>query len=321
MTLKPARTVSGERATRARCARRIVWLLGLAAVGAGVTSTDAPQSPSDTPRAAFNSGTELLRKGKLREAEALLESALASQVARVQSPALYNLGHVRFAQGLEELKKELAAGPATARGRVAGQLGDSALTAAEEALYGNDIQAMVAAYMNGRGARKELRAATEAVRRALEAHRAALSRWQRASGDFKSALELNPRDADARHNADSVDRNIAKLVDSLRQLQQMQNNLGAKCRNLGDKIKQLKGRIPAPNMPPGAAGDDEEDEDSPLGAQPDPKEQVGREGQEMSLTPEQAGWLLEGFKLDNERRLPMGQNETNNTPERRRRPW
>ncbi len=75
---------------------------------------------------------------------------------------------------------------------------------------------MVAAYMRGRGARKELKAATEAVQRALKVHGAVLARWERSSGDFKSALELNNTDADARQNAEVVDRCIAKLVDSLR---------------------------------------------------------------------------------------------------------
>ena len=79
---------------------------------------------------------------------------------------------------------------------------------------------MVAAYLRGRGARKELKAATQAVRRALQAYGAALARWERSSGDFKSTLELNSADSDARHNAEVLDRCIAKLVDSVRELQQ-----------------------------------------------------------------------------------------------------
>src|SRR6266567_5627903 len=49
-----------------------------------------------TPRELFNAGTQQLRGGKLREAEASLETALASQKPALQPVALYNLGHVRF---------------------------------------------------------------------------------------------------------------------------------------------------------------------------------------------------------------------------------
>jgi len=57
--------------------------------------------------------------------------------------------------------------------------------------------------------RKELKAATEAVRKALDVCGTTLARWQRASGDFKSALELKPSERDAQENAEVVDRCIA----------------------------------------------------------------------------------------------------------------
>jgi hypothetical protein len=183
-----------------------------------------------------------------------------------------------------------------------------AVRLADEALAGNDVPKMVAAYMRGRGARKEAKAATQAVQRALEAHGSTLNRWQRAEGDFKSTVELKRADTDAQHNAEVVDRCIAKLVDSLRELQQSAAAAGEKSKELGDKLSQLKGRIPAPDMPPGGAGDDEEDEDNPLGPKPGDKEGPSKDGKELALSPEQAGWLLDGFRLDGDRRLPMGQD-------------
>ncbi len=120
---------------------------------------------------------------------------------------------------------------------------------------------MVEAYLRGRGQRRELKAAMGAVRRALEAYGATLNKWQRAAGDFRSALELNRGEADARHNAEVVDRWIAKLVDMLRELQRLANAMANQKRDLGDKMKQLKGRMPAQDMPPGAAGDDEDEEE------------------------------------------------------------
>ena len=277
----------------------LVFTASLAAVAA-TPSPSAPESaPPTTPRDFFNAGTKKLREAKLREAEAWLESALASQHEYLQPPALYNLGHVRFAQGAEELKKGPPGRPTVAAGRAASQQADDAIRSATQALAGDDLQKMVAAYLRGRGRRRELKAAIAAVRRALEAHGATLNKWQRAAGDFRSALELNRADADAQHNAQVVDRWIAKLVDTVRELQQLANVLGNQKRDLGEKLKQLKGRIPAQDMPPGAAGDDEdEDENPPMGPQPGQQEGPAKEGQEMSLSPEQAGWLLEGFRLD-----------------------
>ena len=144
-----------------------------------------------------------------------------------------------------------------------------------------------------------------AIKDALKQHAVTLNRWQRSSGDFKSAVELNPRDVDAQRNADLVDRHIAKLIDTIQQMQQMAAMLGKQNQDLGEKMKQLKGKIPADQMPPGAAGDSDEEEDQPLGKEPGQKEGESRDGKEMQLSPEQAGWLLEAFKLDSERKLPM----------------
>jgi hypothetical protein len=166
-----------------------------------------------------------------------------------------------------------------------------------------------------------LKAATEAVRRALDTHGVALRKWERAWGDFKSVVELNSSDGDAQHNAEVMDRNIAKLIDSLRQLQQAAAMLGDKNQQLGEKLKQLKGKIPASQMPPGAAGDDDEDEQNPFGPKPEGKEGPSKNGEEMTLSPEQAGWLLEGFKLDSERRLPMSQGQPGQPRDRSKPTW
>jgi len=287
-----------------------------------VPAADAEAVPPDSPREFYNAGTQKLREGKLREAEALLQSALAAQDDRLQPPALYNLGQVRFAAGVEELKKGPSASAGFNRAATAGLAADQAIADADQALNGTDLQKMVAAYLRGRGVRRELKAAAKAVRQALDTYGATLSKWQRASGDFKSALELNPRDADARQNADIVDRCIAKLVDSLRQLQMAANATGDKKQELGEKLKQLRGRIPDDLMPPGATGDDEEDEDQPNGPRPEDKEGPGKEGeQQMALSPEQAAWMLDGYKLGNDRRLPMGQESTAEPKNRSGKTW
>jgi hypothetical protein len=291
---------------------------------AGGAAPNSPEAaPPATPREFYNAGTRNLHEGKLREAEPLLENALASQQESLQPMALYNLGQVRFSQGGEELKKGPPGRPTLAAGQAASQRTDQAIRSAAEALAGDDLQKMVEAYLRGRGQRRDLKAAMAAVRRALETHVATLNKWQRAAGDFRSAVELNRKDADAQYNAGVVDRWIAKLVDSLRELQQLANAMAGQKRDLGDKIKQLKGRLPAQDMPPGAAGDDddEEDQDQPKGPQPGQQEGPSREGEELTLSPEQAGWLLEGFRLDAQRRLPMGQNQQAEPRNRNRPTW
>jgi tetratricopeptide (TPR) repeat protein len=299
------------------------WTLALPAVLLVLAATPSSGPESETPsnpREFFNAGTRKLGAGKLKEAEALLESALASQSRRLQPSALYNLGHVRFDQGAEELKKGPAAGSTTARGKAVASRADEAIRAADSALAGNDLDQMVAAYRRGRGLRKELKEAAAAVRRALQTHGATLSRWDRASGDFHGALELKPSDADARENAEMVDRCIAALVDSIREMQQLANALGDKKQELGQKLKDLKGRIPDEDAPPGGGGDDD-DEDQPNGPQPGQKDGPTKEGEETSMSPEQAGWLLDGFKLEGERRLPMGQDQQAQPRDRNRPTW
>lgn len=296
-----------------------------------VTPTNAPvATPEPTPvssRDFFNAGTRRLHAGKFREAEAFLQTALAKQDAKLQPPALYNLGHVRFAQGAEELKKSLEAKPTARRGRAAAERAAQAINAASDALAGNDVQTMVAAYLQGRGARRELKAATAAVRRALEIHGSALRKWQRSLDDFRGAAELNPADTNAQRNAEIVERAIAKLVDSIQEMQQAAMAMEAQRGELGEKLQELRGKIPAPFMPPGAAGDEEEEEEEGEEGDKPPELRAGQEegpskdGQENSISPEEAGWLLEGFRLEGGRRLPMGPGEQGQPRDRNRPNW
>jgi hypothetical protein len=296
-------------------------LCAVLTIGPSAAPGPEPADLPSNPREFYNVGTRELRQGKLREAEASLQTALASQDDRLQAPALYNLGHVRFGLGIEELKKGPSSKPASQRGQSAANLAGDAVHDANDALAGDDVQKMVASYLNGRGARKELKAALQAVRTAMKTQGNALEKWQRSSGDFKSTLELNPKDSEAQQNADTVDRYIARLVDSIREMQQLAAAMGNKGDELKEKLKQLKGRIPAPDAPPGAAGDDDDDDDTPQGQKEGQKEGATKEGQEMTLSPEQAGWLLNGFKLDSEHRLPMSQENSGQPRDRSGRTW
>jgi len=288
--------------------------------GGPTDDTNGVSRSPETAREFYNAGTRKLRDGKLNDAESLLLSALAKQDEGVQPAALYNLGHIRFGQGLEELKKSPSAKAATARSAAVAELGAAAIHHAESALQENEIRKMVEAYMAGRGARKEIRAATDAVRRAMDAHGQTLAKWRRSLSDFKSAAELNPSDTNAVRNVEIVARAIARLVDSLREMQQMAMQLGGKQSRLNELLQQLKGRIPKEMMPPGAAGDEEEEEmemESLRGLKE--KETGGGQEMETMLSREEAGRFLDSLQ-PNGKLLPM-QGDTGNPKDRPRKTW
>ncbi|MFO1488941.1 MAG: hypothetical protein U1F65_10725 [Verrucomicrobiota bacterium] len=298
----------------------VLWL-ALAQADAATSTNSLPAPPvPETSRDFYNAATRQFRAGKLGEAETLFQSALARQDERVQPLALYNLGHVRFMQGVEELKKSQSPKAAAEQGRRAGAFTASAIHEAETALASNEVTQMVEAYLDGRGAKKELRSAIQAVKKAMEAHGKTLTKWRRALGDFRSAAELNPADTNAIHNVEVTEQAIAKLVDSLKEMQQMAMAMAGRQSKLNDLMQQLKGRIPAPNMPPGAAGEDgEEPMPESLSGQKEGESEGGKE-MEMSISPEDAARLLEGIQSDG-RLLPMGQGEPGKPRDRKGRTW
>jgi len=66
-------------------------------------------------------------------------------------------------------------------------------------------------------------------------------------------------------------------------------------------MKALKGRIHAPQMPPERLAKTRMRKSSNLEKEPGQKEGPSKDGQEILLSPELAGWLLQGFKLDYDR--------------------
>jgi Ca-activated chloride channel family protein len=289
------------------------------------TNTAPEPAPTNT-REFFNAGTRRLGEGKLREAEAHLQSALARQREHFQPQTLHNLGHVRYAQGAEELKKSPDADAASRRAASALDRGNDSLRRGTEALAGDDLNRLIETYLNARGARKELRETRDQVRRALESHGAALLKWQRSLGDFKSALELNPDDADAKQNIKIIEEAIAKLIEKIKQLERLGQMMGQMRSDLGEMMKQMRGKIPAPQAPPGAAGEDsdedEDDSDKPNGPR-EGQEGKGREGEEekRKLSRDEAGWILDAFKLGGEKRLPMGQGDETKPKDKKGKNW
>jgi DNA polymerase I-like protein with 3'-5' exonuclease and polymerase domains len=304
--------------------KKFVLPLALAMGGRALAADGTNAVAPATAREFFNAGTKLLAGKKFADAEKMFQSALAAQDDRVQPPALYNLGHTRFDDGAELLKKGPDAQKVSARGSAALAAGQHAVGAAESAPAENNLDRMIAAYLEGRGARHELRDAEKAVAAAMETYGKTLQKWQRAADDFKGAAEMNPADTNAARNAELVERGMARLIDQLRQMQQMMGAMGKQKQDLGKVLSKLKGQIPAPNAPPGAAGDDEEDDE---GVQPDSlagqKENAAREGDQMqiSISPDQAGQILDGLSLDGSRRLSMSDKEGAAPKDRKGRIW
>ncbi len=303
---------------RGHVAALLAFVLCFQAQANETTNAPAPV----TARDFYNAGTELLTAKKYLKAEEMFQSALAAQDERVQPPALYNLGHARFEDGSELLKKGPDAQKVTARGESASAAGSGAIRSAQAALDENDLSKMIAAYMAGRGVRHGLHDVEKAVRDALDTYGNTLRKWRRAADDFKSAAELNPADTNATRNAALVEQRIARLVDSVLKLQAMAGALAGEHKQMNDLLNQLKGRIPKDNMPPGAAGDDE-DEDVQPGLLAGQKENPSREGDQMQvpLSPDTAGEILNGLSLDGSRRLLMSDKEGGAPKDKKGRDW
>jgi hypothetical protein len=402
-----------------RFARRLsarIFCLALALFALAPTASNDPGAASETdtppsPRSLYNDGTKKLREGKLREAETSFQGAVASQDERVQPVALYNLGHVRYREGEQELTNAPNAKALEMNARRVFETGGSAIRAADAALAGEDTQKIVSAYLQGRGARRELKKAMEAVKNAMKQYGSVLMKWQRAAGDFKSAFELRPADTEARKNGDVVDRKIAELIDQQQKMlealaamqaqsgglqlkelleripkdgkeekqgsepgtkgeggkqeggkkgagskdgkepgggggmdlqQLLQGSMSAmqdQRSELGAKLRELRKRLPkeAEEAMKGNNGDDDEDDDEdskdgndgdsgkkpPKEPKPGEREAAGHEGIASVLTPEEAMRYLGLLKLDADRKLPIGVNNTDDTNprERRGRDW
>lgn len=149
-----------------------------------------------------------------------------------------------------------------------------------------------------------------------------LGKWQRASGDFKSAHELQASDQDARTNAEVVDRHIARLVDTQQLMMKGEQALKQKRQELKEKMGKMKQKLPKEEQQKCSNGDEDEDDEEdgkkeppkePKDGQQEPKP---KEGREVPLTPEEAARLLDLLKLDANRKLPLGVENSEETKDR-----
>ena len=282
------------------------WVLGVLLILPAATAS----ARDFTPRELYNQGAQSLEKGYLREAESYLLRATSSNLASLQPPALYDLGHVRFQLGKELLKGEQPRAPMIDHAENAHDDGQDAIREADRALKSDDLNHIIGAYNAGRGVRKPLRLANEEVMRAGDLYGAVVVRWKRSVGDFRSTVELRADDRDAQFNADVVQRHIDELQKHMKELAEKKEALGKTRADLKKKLAELRKKIPDGMMQPGQGEpDDEDDEDEPKEPQkPDSgfKDEVGREGEKRGITPEMAQQILEALGLKGDRKLPVG---------------
>ncbi|HEX7652633.1 MAG TPA: hypothetical protein VF607_03945 [Verrucomicrobiae bacterium] len=268
-----------------------------------------------TARDYYNAGTRWLQTTNLGEAERLLVAALAQQDESIQPLAEYNLGTLRFTDGQQLLKQGPDAQKLAGGAQQVLNAGETALRDGESALASAVMERMIDAYLEGKGARRDLRTAEKAVKSALQTYAKTLNRWQRSLADFQGALEMNPADHNASTNAALVEKYIARLVDQMQVLQQMAAQMGAQKDQLGKMLSKLKGQIPAPNAPPGGKGEEDEDKDDegqdPGGMKPESlagkQENSGVEGEELKgrLSPDKATQMMDGLPVDYGKPLPI----------------
>lgn len=297
---------------------RSILLIGLSMVAASTSRAEM------SPRESYNEGTQALGKGYLRESESYLLRATGSQVDSIQPPALYNLGHVRFRQGKELIKGETERQPLVDRAMTANEEASDALGNANRALKSDDLMTTLEAYMNGRGARKQLRLANEDVQRALDLYGAVLVRWRRSVGDFRSSDELLAS-VDARDNAAIVQRHIEELLKHMKELQKQKEDMAAMRAELKQKLAELRKKIPDGMFQPGEGEPDEDDEEEQKGKKPEPdsgwQDRGGREGDQRGITPEIAQQILEALGLTGDRKLPLGGEEQSKPRDRKGKDW
>jgi tetratricopeptide (TPR) repeat protein len=246
-------------------------------------------------RELYNDGVSKLGKGELRDAEMSLRKAAGADVEAVQPLALYNLGHVRFRQGEETLKGEGNRQQLLDSSKAAVAVAEEAIRSGGKALESDAVQEIIAAYMDARAARKELRFSRDDTSRTMGLIGSALERWRRSVGDFHSALELDASNGDAKVNAEVVERKIAELLQFKKQLEQQGEQVAEEREKIKEMMKKMRGKIPKEMQRESDEEEDDDDEEEKKDPQIGEKQQQ-RIGSDREVSPDMARWLKETMK-------------------------
>ena len=246
-------------------------------------------------RELYNEGVSRLGKGELRDAEMALRKAAGADVETVQPLALYNLGHVRFRQGEETLKGEGNRQQLLDSSAVAVAVAEEAIRSGGKALESDAVQEIIAAYMEARAARKELRFSRDETSRTMGLIGSALERWRRSVGDFHSALELDAANADAKVNAAVVERKIEELLKFKKQMEEKSGQVAEEREKIKEMMKKMRGKIPKEMQRESDEEEDDDDEEEKKDPQVGEKQQQ-RIGSDREVSPDMARWLKETMK-------------------------
>ena len=246
-------------------------------------------------RELYNEGVSRLGKGELRDAEMALRKAAGADVETVQPLALYNLGHVRFRQGEETLKGEGNRQQLLDSSAAAVAVAEEAIRSGGRALESDAVQEIIAAYMEARAARKELRFSRDETSRTMGLIGSALERWRRSVGDFHSALELDAANADAKINAEVVERKIEELLKFKKQMEEQSEQVAGEREKIKEMMKKMRGKIPKEMQRESDEEEDDDDEEEKKDPQVGEKQQQ-RIGSDREVSPDMARWLKETMK-------------------------
>ena len=246
-------------------------------------------------RELYNEGVSRLGKGELRDAEMALRKAAGADVETVQPLALYNLGHVRFRQGEETLKGEGNRQQLLDSSAAAVAVAEEVIRSGGKALESDAVQEIIAAYMEARAARKELRFSRDETSRTMGLIGSALERWRRSVGDFHSALELDAANADAKINAAVVERKIEELLKFKKQMEEKSEQVAEEREKIKEMMKKMRGKIPKEMQRESDEEEDDDDEEEKKDPQVGEKQQQ-RIGSDREVSPDMARWLKETMK-------------------------
>ena len=276
-------------------------------------------------RELHNRGTERLKSGDLAGAEEALKASLSQDEDDLRTPALHNLGHVRFNRGVTALN-----------GKTNGDLTElsiakSLLEAADADISDMKDQIQIIDQAKAAGQEPDYVPAVAALGQGIDTYRSVkktipkeeamvakrnniIAVWSRSVGDFRSAHELDPQDRESLANAETIEellRNLHRETQALAETIEAQKR---KQEELKEVIKELIKRIPDDQLPKNAQGEGEEDENflpenrrkenKGGSGQSQPK---GKEGDDKKMTEQEARGTLEGLKNEFGRKMPAGQ--------------
>lgn len=280
-------------------------------------------------RELHNRGTLRLKEGDLVGAEEALKASLARNADELRTPALHNLGHVRFSRGKAVLGgktvgdvTELSIARSFLEASDADisdmqdqiEIIDKAKAAGKEPDYVPAVSALGGGINTYRTVKKLIPKEEAMVAKRV----GVIGNWVRSVGDFRSAHELNGQDRPSLQNAEAIEELLRALKKETSALEETIADQRKKQEELRAVIRELAKRIPPDQLPQNAEGDGDDDENfMPEGTQR-PKGSGSlkepQEGQAKRMTEQEARSSLESMKGEFGRKMPTGEQPGNNKP-------